>query len=68
MWGGSTLPLYRRRGLYTALLALRVQEAIRRGYRFVAIDTSPMSRPIVEKHGFRLITYAQDHDWQPALA
>jgi GNAT superfamily N-acetyltransferase len=66
LWGGSTLPAYRQRGLYTALLAIRTQEAIRRGYRFLTIDASPMSRPIVEKHGFRLLTQAQDHDWGTA--
>jgi len=65
LWGGSTLVAYRGRGFYTALLALRVQEAMRRGYRFVTIDASPMSQPIVERHGFRVITHAQDHDWQP---
>jgi GNAT superfamily N-acetyltransferase len=61
IWGGATVPEYRGRGLYTALLAARVQEARRRGARFVTIDAGPMSRPIVEKHGFRLLTYAQAH-------
>jgi hypothetical protein len=67
LWGGSTLPAYRQRGLYTTLLAVRTQEAIRRGYRFLTIDASPMSRPIVEKHGFRLLTQAQDHDWAASV-
>lgn len=52
LWGGSTLPAYRGRGLYTALLAVRVQEAIRRGRRYLTIDAGPMSRPIVERFGF----------------
>lgn len=63
LWGGSTVPEYRRRGLYTAVLAARVQEAIDRGYRFLTIDTSPMSRPIVASHSFRLLTYAQACEW-----
>ena len=62
LWSGATLPAYRRRGLYTAVLAVRVQEAIRRGYHFLTIDASPMSRPIVARHGFQLLTYACYYD------
>ena len=68
LWGGSTLAEYRKRGYYTALLATRVQEAIRRGARFLTIDASPMSRPIVEKTGFRQITTAFACHWQPPQA
>lgn len=56
LYGGSTLPRYRGRGLYTALVAARVQEAIRRGYQFLTIDAGDMSQPIVERQGFRLMT------------
>lgn len=62
--GGSTVPAYRQRGLYTALLAVRVQEARRRGRRYLVIDTSPMSRPIVTRQGFQLLTHAQDFNWK----
>jgi GNAT superfamily N-acetyltransferase len=58
LWGGATLPELRNRGFYTALLAARVQEARARGWRYVTIDAGHMSRPIVEKRGFRLLTYA----------
>jgi hypothetical protein len=64
LWGGSTLPEYRKRGLYTAVLATRVQEAVRRGYRFLTINAGKMSRPIVERHGFQLLTYAYSYKWQ----
>jgi predicted acetyltransferase len=64
LWGGSTLPNCRGRGLYTAVLAARVQEAVQRGYRFLTIDASPMSRPIVARHGFRLLTYAHACEWK----
>jgi GNAT superfamily N-acetyltransferase len=63
LWGGSTVPEHRKRGLYTALLALRAQEAWHRGFRFLTIDASPMSRPIVEKHGFQFLTYAHACKW-----
>jgi GNAT superfamily N-acetyltransferase len=63
LWGGSTVPEHRGRGLYTAVLAARVQEATSRGYRFLTIDASPMSRPIVTRHGFRLLTMAWACKW-----
>lgn len=55
LWGGSTLPAYRKRGIYGDMLAVRLQEAERLGKRFLTIDASPMSRPIVEAHGFTLL-------------
>jgi GNAT superfamily N-acetyltransferase len=65
LWGGSTLEQYRGQGLYTALLATRVQETLQRGRRFLTIDASPMSQPIVTKHGFRLLAYAHACKWKP---
>lgn len=65
LWSGATLPAYRRQGFYTALVAARAQEAIRRGYRFLTIDASPMSRPIVERHGFRFLVYTYPCTWTP---
>jgi GNAT superfamily N-acetyltransferase len=67
LWGGSTLALYRRLGLYSALLAARVQEALRRGVRYLTIDASEMSRPIVSRHGFRLLARAHGCQWRPVL-
>lgn len=63
LWGGSTVAEHRGRGLYTAVLAARVQEAAARGYRFLTIDASPMSQPIVARHGFRLLTTAWPCKW-----
>lgn len=63
LWGGSTLAAYRGRGLYTALVAARAQDAIAFGARYLTIDAGPMSRPIVEKHGFQQIATACDHIW-----
>lgn len=66
LWGGSTLAQYRGQGIYTAMVAVRAQEAVARGYRFLTIDASPMSRPIVAKHGFGLLSVSRPCDWQPA--
>lgn len=62
LWGGSTLEQYRGQGHYTALMAVRAQEAARRGVRFLTVDASPMSRPILEKQGFRVISWANDYN------
>jgi GNAT superfamily N-acetyltransferase len=62
--GGSTLAEYRGQGLYTAMLAARVQEARTRGVRYLAIDASPMSLPIVRKHGFQYLTSTQPFLWR----
>jgi hypothetical protein len=64
LWGGSTLEGYRKKGLYTAMLALRVQAAIQRGYRFLTIDASPMSQSITAYHGFHQITTVCDFSWK----
>jgi hypothetical protein len=64
--GGSTVPARRRRGLYAAVLATRVQEAVGRGYRFLTVDASPMSRPQLEKYGFQLLTNARSYKWRAA--
>jgi GNAT superfamily N-acetyltransferase len=64
LWGGSTLPQFRQRGLYTALVATRLQEAIRRGVRFLTIDASPMSHAVLQKFGFQLLTYTYPCKWR----
>lgn len=65
LWGGSTVEAYRGRGLYTALLAVRVQEARSRGVRYLTIDASDMSRPIVEKFGFQAVSISTPCVWYP---
>lgn len=63
LWGGATVPHFRRRGLYTALLAARVQEAIHLKRRYIFLDASDMSRPIAQKHGFRLLDWACSYEY-----
>lgn len=56
LWGGSTRPHWRGRGIYRALVAKRAAEAKTRGFRFLTVDASPDSRPILERLGFRALT------------
>jgi ribosomal protein S18 acetylase RimI-like enzyme len=65
LWGGSTLVEYRRRGIYKALVARRVAEAAERGYRFVQVDASDDSRPILERLGLRRLTSTTPFLWHP---
>jgi len=64
LWGGSTLPEFRKRGYYTAMVAARSQEAKQRGARFLTLDARPMSRPIAEKIGFQLLCFANACNWK----
>ncbi len=63
LWGGSTLPAQRCRGLYRSLIAVRGQEARARGVRFLTVDASPMSQPILARHGFQLLTCSRPCVW-----
>jgi predicted acetyltransferase len=64
LWGGSTVSAFRKQGLYTALLAVRAQEARDRQVKFLTVDASPMSRPILEKFGFERIAYSYPCKWK----
>ena len=64
LWGGSTISGFRKQGLYTALLAVRAQEAKARQVRYLTVDASPMSRPILEKFAFEMIAYSYPCKWK----
>jgi hypothetical protein len=61
LFGGSTIAGYRRRGLYTALLAVRVQQARERGYRYLTLEPTAMSAGIAIRYGFRPVTDVVDY-------
>jgi hypothetical protein len=51
--GGATRSDARGRGAYRALVRARWDEAVRRGAPALVVQASPMSRPILERAGFR---------------
>ncbi|WP_082234511.1 GNAT family N-acetyltransferase [Halobacillus massiliensis] len=57
LWGGATRPEYRKKGLYTSMLAKRAQKAKEEGRRFLTVDAGEMSRPILENAGFECMAY-----------
>jgi GNAT superfamily N-acetyltransferase len=65
LWGGSTLAEYRGRGIYKALVSRRADEAAERGFRFLQVDASPDSRPILERLGLRTLTSTTPWNWSP---
>lgn len=64
LFAGSTISEFRRQGLYTSLLSIRLQEIRERDYRIAVVEAGSMSRPIVAKHGFRHLTTLYDYEWK----
>jgi GNAT superfamily N-acetyltransferase len=65
LWGGSTLAAWRRRGIYRALVAIRAQRAAVRGVRYLEVDASNNSAPILRQLGFRAVTTTTPYVWTP---
>ena len=65
LWGGSTHPDFRHRGIYRALVSSRAAIARDRGYPFLRVDASPMSRPVLDALGFVQLTSATPYVWSP---
>lgn len=65
LWGGATLPEWRRRGIYRAMVAHRAAMAASRGFRLLQVDSSADSRPILERLGFVTVTTTTPYVWTP---
>ena len=65
MWGGGTLPAWRGRGIYRALVGYRARLAAARGYRYLQVDALPDSRPILERLGFVRLARTTPYLWEP---
>jgi len=52
LWGGATLPAWRGRGVYRSLVAHRAARAAALGFRYLQVDASAESRPILQRLGF----------------
>ncbi|MEI8104358.1 MAG: GNAT family N-acetyltransferase [Actinomycetes bacterium] len=55
LMGGATLPEARGRGVYTALVHARFDEAVERGTPRLAVSAGALSAPILERLGFEPI-------------
>jgi GNAT superfamily N-acetyltransferase len=54
--GGATVPEQRGRGFYSRLVAARAELARECSARFLSVDASPESEPVLTKLGFRRVT------------
>jgi len=59
LYGGQTRERFRKRGLFTHLVAVRIREALSRGIASLCVDALPTSEPILRKHGFETVTYTR---------
>lgn len=66
LWGGSTLRAWRGHGIYRALVARRAQLACARGVRYLQVDASDDSKPILLKLGFQAVTTTTPYVWTPS--
>jgi GNAT superfamily N-acetyltransferase len=64
LFAGTTLAEYRKQGLYTSLIAARVQEIRERGYAYAVVEAGSMSKPILARHGFQHLTTVHDYEWK----
>jgi GNAT superfamily N-acetyltransferase len=65
LWGGGTLPSWRHRGIYRAIVTYRANLATERGFRYLQVDASSESRPILERLGFIAVTTTTPFIWTP---
>ena len=63
VWGGSTLPEWRGKGIYRALTAARARAALAEGVRYINSDCTAMSRPILERSGLVAVTTTTPYVW-----
>ncbi len=66
--GGTTKAAWRRQHAYTRMLTIRAHAARERGARYLAVEASPDSKPILQRLGFvplsTLAFYEKHIDWE----
>lgn len=65
LWGGTTAPAWRRRGIYQALVVYRARLASARGFAFLQVDARDTSRPILARMGLRPLTATTPYVYTP---
>lgn len=69
LWGGSTAPDWQGKGIYGAISAARAQRAHQRGVRYLQVDASNESSPILQRRGFiETTTTTPYYLWAPTPA
>jgi hypothetical protein len=60
------MPGRRGRGIYRALVAYRARLAVARGYRYLQVDASSDSQPILDRLSFLTLARTTPYVWHPA--
>lgn len=66
LWGGATRPGWRGQGIYRAMVARRAQFATRTGARYLQVDASAESAPILQRLGFVAVATTTPYVWTPS--
>jgi GNAT superfamily N-acetyltransferase len=67
LWGGGTVPSWRGKGLYRAMVAHRARVAAERGYTYLYVVASDQSRPILEHLSFASFGPVATFNWRPPV-
>ncbi|MEV6393198.1 GNAT family N-acetyltransferase [Streptomyces sp. NPDC051907] len=65
LWGGGTVEAWRGRGVYRALVAHRARIAAEQGVRYLQVDASDQSRPILQRLGFAPLSTTTPYVYEP---
>ncbi|MGW3043531.1 GNAT family N-acetyltransferase [Kitasatospora sp. NPDC001159] len=65
LWGGGTVPGWRGKGIYRALVAHRARLAADLGYEYLQVDASDQSRPVLERLGFARLSTTTPYVYRP---
>lgn len=65
LWGGGTLPRWRRKGIYSAMVAHRAEVSAERGYNYLYVIASHQSQPILEHLAFGSYGSVSTFSWDP---
>lgn len=63
VWGGSTVPEWRGRGIYRALTSARARSALALGKTLIHSDSTEFSRPILERSGLVKVSTTTPYEW-----
>ncbi|MFG2590063.1 GNAT family N-acetyltransferase [Streptomyces sp. NPDC048438] len=66
LWGGGTAAEWRGRGIYRALIAHRARIAAGLGYRFLQVDATDRSAPILRRLGFTALSTTTPYVYRTA--
>jgi GNAT superfamily N-acetyltransferase len=64
LWGGGTAPDWRGKGIYKATVAWRTRLAADLGYRYLQVDASDDSRPILARLGFHRLSTTTPYNYE----